>query len=50
MEKKKELLKQFSEKPENINKKRSFSPTTESMLKTLESIGNQESNKNEFQH
>ena len=44
MERKKELLKQFSEE-ENENKtkkKRTLSPTTESMLKTLEAIGNQE--------
>lgn len=42
LEKKKELLRQFSEKPGEYNKNRSLSPTTESMLKTLESIGNQE--------
>lgn len=35
MEKKKELLKQFSEKPNQVGKERSYSPTTESMVKTL---------------
>jgi hypothetical protein len=37
-ERKKELLKQFEEQP-NTKSKRSLSPTTESMLKTLETIG-----------
>lgn len=37
-ERKKELLKQFEEQPLNKTK-RSHSPTTESMLKTLEAIG-----------
>lgn len=52
-ERKKELLKQFEEQPSHKSK-RSLSPTTESMLKTLETIGNspinigiQEQNKNE---
>ena len=35
LEKKKELLKQFSEKPGDFAKNRSLSPTTESMVKTL---------------
>ena len=48
LEKKKELLKQFSEKPSHYNQTRSYSPTTESMVKTLESIGNQETSKNEL--
>ena len=48
LEKKKELLKQFSEKPNEMSKARSYSPTTESMMKTLESIGNQENTKNEL--
>jgi len=45
LERKKELLKQFSESSANDKKKREFSPTTESMIKTLETIGNQESHK-----
>ena len=52
-ERKKELLKQFEDQPAN-RPKRSLSPTTESMLKTLETIGmlltkvgTQENNKNE---
>ena len=48
LERKKELLKQFSEKPGDFGKNRSLSPTTESMLKTLETIGNQESTKKEL--
>lgn len=32
-------MKQFSEKPAENSRQRSFSPTTESMLKTLEAIG-----------
>ena len=48
LEKKKELLKQFSEKPSEFSNARSHSPTTESMLKTLESIGNQEVSKKEL--
>ncbi len=42
------MLKQFSE-PDNARKKRSYSPTTESMLKTLETIGQQENVKRELQ-
>ena len=37
-ERKKELLKQFEDQPVTKSK-RSLSPTTESMLKTLETIG-----------
>lgn len=48
LEKKKELLKQFSEKPGDFAKNRSLSPTTESMVKTLQAIGNQESTKKEL--
>lgn len=46
LEKKKELLKQFNDKPSN--RERSYSPTTESMVKTLESIGSQETGKSEL--
>ena len=47
LEKKKQLLNQFNVKTDELSKKRSHSPTTESMLKTLESIGNQEMGKRE---
>lgn len=49
LERKRELLKQFAEKsPNEPNKKRELSPTTESMLKTLETIGNQEASHKEL--
>ena len=48
LEKKKELLDQFNVKTDEKSRKRTHSPTTESMLKTLESIGNQEMGRNKL--